>query len=236
MKYFFLFIYFISCHVFASSLSLELSNVSTQYNYFELPNSQSNRVDLPNSESLLGVRLTGFFTTKNNNKIYFLVAPFTARYNFESTKSFTFNDTIFSQGVDTKVSYKFNSYRIGYFWAHTFNNIELWYGGSLKIRDAFIKVSQSSTSDKFTNIGIVPLLGFGFEAHLWQSFALYHHTDALGSSQGSAYDSQLDLRFYLSASSVLSVGGRILGGGAENDTLENFAQFTYITAGYTHKF
>jgi hypothetical protein len=113
---------------------------------------------------------------------------------------------------------------LGYLWTWKTGGFKYWAGVVGKIRDANTEVIQGSTSDNFDNIGFVPLLSIGFDLYLTSRLSVFHHTDALGSSQGSAYDSQLELKLNLS-SYAASVGKRILGGGADNDTVYNFAQF-----------
>ena len=84
-------------------------------------------------------------------------------------------------------------------------------------------------------MGFVPLAAFGFELDLSQSISLCSHTDALTASQGSAYDSQLEIRYNLNNVS-LSLGKRIPGGGADNDNVYNFAQFDTYYSGITYLF
>lgn len=65
-------------------------------------------------------------------------------------------------------------------------------------------------------------------------WSLFTHLDALGASQGYAYDFQFELRYKTSLHYSLGIGYRSLGGGADNDTLKNFAQFdtTYFSLVY----
>ena len=94
-------------------------------------------------------------------------------------------------------------------------------------------MKQQGQKSSFDNVGFVPLLSFGFDLVIYESLNLYTHTDALGASQGSAYDSQIELRYKLN-STYISFGKRILGGGADNDNVYNFAQFDsyFLKVGY----
>jgi hypothetical protein len=221
---------------YANTLSIELSQVATTFNFVQIPNNDSNRITLPTDKKITGYRLSGTYDIGANNFLYFLIAPFEKVYQFQSNKNFEFNNTSFTTNTDTEFTYKFNSYRLGYFWSGQTQFIKYWYGFVGKIRDAKTRVTQGTLSDEFSNIGFVPLLGIGFELFLTENITIFHHTDALGASQGSAYDSQLDFRYAFSPKDQLGLGMRILGGGADNDTLKNFAQFEFVTLNYTRSF
>ncbi len=210
--------------VVASEISIDIGQTDTVFNRISIPSSQTNQLSLPEDESLTSFRLTGFMDTKNGNQIYFLIAPLEVQYQFKSDKSFKFNDTNFTNNTQTKFNYKFNSYRIGYLWTWKTDSLKYWIGAVAKIRDAKTEVIQGSQSDSFSNIGLVPLLSAGLNLKLYKELYLFTHTDALGSSRGSAYDSQVELKYQIQDYST-SLGKRILGGGADNDDVYNFAQF-----------
>lgn len=214
----------LTSYCYGSSLNLDIGQTTTNFNRFSIPKSITDRITTPTEETLNSYRLTGFFDLSSKNQLYVMLAPLEVNYEFVSPKNFTFNNTNFTQAVDTKVKYKFNSYRLGYLWTWSFSRYRYWLGAVGKIRDAEIEVKQASASDSYDNIGFVPLLSFGFEWALTANLQIFHHTDALGASQGSAYDSQIELKYKMSNSSI-SLGKRVLGGGADNDRVYNFAQF-----------
>lgn len=227
MKFFLLWL--ISFSALASSLSLDVGQTSTVFNRISIPKSQSDQLTLPTEDTITSYRITGFYDLENKNQIYFLYAPLEVEYSFTSNKNFTFHETNFYTGQNTTLRYKFNSYRLGYLWTWIEGSLKYWAGFVGKIRDADTEVTQGSTSDSFDNIGFVPLASFGFDWILGAGWSIYSHTDALGASQGSAYDSQIEIKYDLDSLSV-SLGKRILGGGADNDTVYNFAQFdTFYT-------
>lgn len=229
----FVLLFLINHYVWASSINLDIGQTSTVFNRFSIPQSDNDRIITPTDGSINSYRVTGYFDLGNKDQLYFMLAPLEVSYEFNAAKNFRFNDTNFSSGQNTDVNYKFNSYRVGYLWTWTYSSFRYWLGAVAKIRDANIEVTQGSSSDSFDNVGFVPLASFGFEWALSQNFAIFHHTDALGASQGSAYDSQLELKFK-SGSFSTSFGKRILGGGADNDTVYNFAQFDtyYLRLGF----
>jgi len=210
--------------VTASSLSLDIGQTKAVYNRFAIPNTDKDRISLPVEDTLTSYRLTGHIDLASGNQVYFLFAPLSTSYSFISNKNFEFDNQNFSTGIKTDVNYKFSSYRIGYLWKWKLSRVHFWTGAVAKIRDAEIEVIQGNTTQSFDNIGFVPLVALGGEWLLFDALSIYSHTDALGASQGSAYDSQIEGRLRIGNFS-LSIGKRFLGGGADNDNVYNFAQF-----------
>lgn len=244
MKSFFLciIVYLLSVvQVFASEdkgqINFEIGRSKSLDNNFSLPNQSANEINLPDGKYLNSYRIKGRFNLKNDKFLYFLYAPFETNYNFQSDKAFKFDNTNFSSDQNTKVYYKFNSYRVGYFKELSFkNNLKYWIGGVLKVRDAKIKVSQNGLSDSYSNIGIVPLLGLGMEYFINNNISLFSHIDAAGFGQGYAYDFNAEMRYHLNNKNSLGLGYRTFGGGVDNDELMNFARFETLYVNYSFKF
>jgi hypothetical protein len=212
-----------SFSICASSINFDYGETSTVFNRFAIENTSDNRVSLQTKDSLRSFRISGLYD-HGGNQIYFLYAPLETSYKFNPGNSFMFNKEDFSSGADTEVFYKFNSYRLGYLWKWRNQSLNYWVGAVVKVRDAEIKVTQGSKSSSFDNIGLVPLASIGLEYFLLSDVSLFSHTDALSASQGSAYDSQIEFRYKVDSVS-LAIGKRILGGGADNHRVYNFAQF-----------
>lgn len=235
MKFFNILLLFIKTNAFASSISLDVGQTQAIFNRFAIPNTAEDRISLPTDDVLTSYRVTSFVDLSSGNQLYFLLAPLETDYSFTSNSAFEFSDVLFNSNEETKIKYKFNSYRVGYLWKWKGSTFDFWTGLVGKIRDAKIEVTQGSSNSSFDNIGFVPLASLGFEWRLLSSLSLYSHTDALGASQGSAYDSQLDMKWKLGPF-VLSFGKRILGGGADNDNVYNFAQFDSTYTRFTYNY
>ena len=231
-NYIILFIYLI-CFSATAKIDYQLSYLSssTSYNYFSLPNNnEQNRFDIKDTTSVTNYRL---FIEKyfSDWSLTLLYAPLTINYSQLSDKNFSFNETNFSAGLDTTIKYKFNSYRLGYRKNFFAGKNRFYWGGLLKIRDAEICVSQQSVNNCYDNIGPVPLLNLGAEIYgdlFYSKFSI----DGLFSSRGSAYDANVETGIDFNNFS-LGIGFRILGGGADNDKLINFAQFQSWYLGIT---
>lgn len=229
-----IFLLLLSTYAFSHSISFDIGSSRTNFNRFAVPNNDTDKISLNSNETLTSFRLTGLYNLKSGNQIYFLLAPLTTNTNFVSSKNFDFDGVSYSSVLDTNVKYKFNSYRLGYLWKWNFTNFDLWAGVVGKVRDAKIEVSQTGKSNSYSNVGFVPLASFGLEWTFYKSLSLFTHTDALSAPQGSAYDSQLELK-YQRHNIGLSLGKRILGGGADNDKVYTFAQFDthYLKLSYS---
>ena len=219
-----LLLFLVSFKLYASSINLDIGQTADVFNRFAIPSSDANRISLDSDDTITSYRITGFHDIANDNQLYFLFAPLSTTYSFTSNKDFEFDGTSFANNTETEVYYKFNSYRLGYLWKWRNSSFDYWVGVVGKIRDAKIEVKQGSTKKEFSNIGFVPLAAFGAEWRILNALSIFTHTDALGAPQGSAYDSQIELK-YQHGSYGASFGKRILGGGADNDTVYNFAQF-----------
>ncbi len=232
MKYLILFIGFIPLSSFATSLTLELASVRSEYNYFQKPNTDANRLDLPD-RSLTGGRLYGRVTLNERWDVSFLYAPLETDYSLTPKSNFNFNGTNFNQNEATCVTYKFNSYRLGALRKYQSGSWRFVVGPVLKIRDARLAVRQDSAQSSFSNVGPVPLLGLGAEYVFSEHWSAMVYSDALAGGPGYAYDVNAEVRYKWNSSQI-GVGYRTLGGGADNDELKNFARFNSWLASYTY--
>lgn len=136
----------------------------------------------------------------------------------------------------TSATYRFDSYRAT--WRRTFSDSPDWVlkaGVTGKIRDAEITLQQGGTYATRSDVGFVPLLHFHALRHLGERSRLVFDADGLASSRGRAFD--VSLRYVRDFSHKVSgfAGVRVLDGGADNDSVYNFARFNYLTVGLSLK-
>ena len=142
-----------------------------------------------------------------------------------------FEGESFAAGATSAV-YRFDSYRAT--WRRTFHESPDWVlkaGVTGKIRDAEISLRQGATSATRTDLGFVPLLHFYAQRQLDPRSSLVFDADGLASRRGRAFD--LSLRYMHDFQRGLSgfAGIRMLDGGADNDSVYNFARLNYLTLG-----
>jgi hypothetical protein len=109
-------------------------------------------------------------------------------------------------------------------------------GLTAKIRDAAIRLGSSSQEAETTNVGFVPLISFKFSAQLLTNLRVILEGDALAAPQGRAEDVALVLEYFLSKPLAIKAGYRILEGGADVETVYNFALFHYFFLGTSWEF
>ena len=146
-----------------------------------------------------------------------------------------FEGQSFAAGT-TSARYRFDSYRAT--WRRTVYESPEWTvkaGVTGKIRDAEITLRQGTTSASRTDTGFVPLLHLHAQRQLGERSRLQFDGDGLASPRGRAFD--LSLRYVHDFQNGLSgfAGVRMLDGGADNDSVYNFARFHYLTVGLTLK-
>ncbi len=146
-----------------------------------------------------------------------------------------FEGQTFAAGA-TSGKYRFDSYRAT--WRRTVFESSEWTvkaGLTGKIRDAEITLRQSGTSASRADVGFVPLLHLHAQRQLGERARLQFDGDGLASPRGRAFD--LSLRYVHDFQPGISgfAGVRMLDGGADNDSVYNFARFHYLTIGVSLK-
>lgn len=185
--------------------------------------------DLVGSGPYPSIRFEGFYNIKGPHGLRLMLAPF--EYTETGTLPYDvfFVDKTFTAGVSTEAKYKFNSYRLTYRYRFFNNNHWQWYvGGTLKVRDAEIALTQGAQFANDTDVGVVPLLYLYGDYRLNNKWMFVFDMDGLASPQGRAFDLGLKLTYDISDQWYLGGSYRVLEGGADNDTVYNFAWFNYL--------
>jgi hypothetical protein len=168
-------------------------------------------------------------TWSERHEVRVLWAPLSATAKGRPDTTLSFQGQNFSAAQDTEAFYKFNSYRVTY--AYHFENSGPWHwalGFTAKIRDAEIRLTQGALSASKKNVGFVPLLNLQARRDFGSSTALVLDVDGMAAPQGRAIDAALMLQHtFLELGSAGSysilAGYRSIEGGADNDTVYNFA-------------
>lgn len=169
---------------------------------------------------------------------FVLYAPLLVESTGTSSESIYFKDKNFSAGTELTGTYKFNSYRFTY--AYSFvqkPRFLLAAGLTGKIRDAYIKVDDGSTSAKRTDLGFVPLIHLKLQWFATPQFSLLLEGDGLAAPQGRAEDFLLAAVYAPRPDMELRLGYRILEGGSDGGgSVYTFSMFHYAAAGIRWKF
>lgn len=161
---------------------------------------------------------------KGTFRLYY--APLSIHGQGSLAEASTFKDVTFAAGVPTDVLYEFHSYRFTYRkpWKTT-AGWQLELGGTMKVRDATISLSQPTVSAAKANIGWVPLVHIAGKRQLSPRSTMTFDLDALGGGPGRAIDLGVRANYLISNDYSAGIGVRTIEGGADSPRVFNFAWF-----------
>ena len=216
-------------------LDLETGLTSTRYNYARVPKATGTQI---NVAGLIGRGWQGYgrvalgYTDDHDGTWKLLYAPF--RQSGEGTLpgATQFGGQSFAAGA-VSAGYKFDSYRLTYRkpWRGGWS-----VGGTLKVRDAEIRLAQGGTVHAERNTGFVPLLHIYGQGPLGAGWNYEVEMDGLAGGPGRAIDLSLRAKRPLGNMTEGFVGFRVLEGGADVPRVRNFAWVSYVSAGVTIRF
>jgi hypothetical protein len=216
------------------TLDLESGLVFNGSNDVRVPGTTGTPISLTNdlevdSKPFYRARLTYYFNDRH------LISAFAAPLRLEATGQLDvpvlFEDTEFPANTPLEALYRFDSYRLTYRYRFLGReNLEGWFGFTAKIRDAEIRLEGGGLQDETLNTGFVPLLSFRFAWRMSDPFRLILDGDALAAPQGRAEDVTLALVYRICPSISLRTGYRVLEGGADVESVYNFALLHFVYA------
>jgi len=222
-------------------LELETGAVWQSRNDVQVPNtnegSRFSLVDLAGNGPWPSLRLYFTWNINDRHSLRSLLAPlsYTETGSFNTPVDFVGETYMPGEPVDG--TYKFNSWRLGY--RYRFLNREdlsLLVGFTAKLRDAKIELSQGGTSSKDTDLGFVPLLYLGANWEFAECWRLIFDFEGLAGGPGRAFDIALKLQYDIDERWGLNAGYRTLEGGADVESVYNFAWLHYAVIAGTFKF
>ncbi|MEM8766015.1 MAG: hypothetical protein AAGE43_01120 [Pseudomonadota bacterium] len=212
------------------SAELELGPTWQSRNDIQIPNdSEGDRFslkDIAGSGPWAGARINLSWDVAGRHGMRAVLAPFGYEESGLLDQNVRFAGEDFQGGDAVDVDYRFNSWRLGYrYRALDRNNWRLWVGGTLKVRDAKIELTQEGRNAKDTDLGVVPLLYFAGEYRFNDRWHFAFDFDGLAGGPGRAVDLSLKLGYRLNENWRLNAGYRTLEGGADTDDIYAFAWF-----------
>jgi len=177
------------------------------------------------------------FTVNERHTISFLFAPLA--FNSTGTLDFPvhFEETLFPQGTRVDALYQFNSYRATYRYNFVRTDKTVFgLGGTVKVRDAVIRLRGDGMSAANTDVGVVPLINVYLKRHFTENTGFTIEADALAAPAGRAEDVLIAFFARIHPRVTLKAGYRFLEGGADVDDVYNFSWIHYATAGLIFTF
>jgi len=220
------------------NLNIETGPVFSSYNSVQVPQPEGTRFSLTDDLDVKGklyYRLRLTYDIGKLHQISVLYAPLTLKAEGIAEADLRFQDSIFSSGEKLSGSYTFNSYRLTYRYKLVRKpKLDLWIGFTAKIRDAEISIESETKRDNTENVGFVPLLNLIIHWKWSDKTGLIFEADALASpgGEGRAEDVALGIYVRLSPKSRIKAGYRFVEGGADVESVYNFAFLHYFFIGY----
>ncbi|MBN1997528.1 hypothetical protein JW935_08255 [candidate division KSB1 bacterium] len=216
-------------------LNIETGLISSGYNDVRIPGDGGTLFSL--SEELEAdpgffYRIQVFYHFNNRHHLGALYAPLAFNSTGKLNRDLVFEGQTFRADTPLEATYKFNSYRLIY--RYDFlrkEKIEIGAGFTAKIRDAKIAVKGDGLESEKANVGFVPILHFRLLYKFTKKFAFLLEGDALAAPQGRAEDVLSAFIFKASDKIDLKAGYRFVEGGADNETVYNFAFINYASIG-----
>jgi len=142
-----------------------------------------------------------------------------------------FAGEMFQVGTPVEATYQFNSWRLSYRYRFLERqDLDLWVGFTGKLRDAKVALRQENTYSEDTDLGFVPLLHLAADWRVSEDGRLLFDFDGLAGGPGRAFDSSVKFGYDLGDRWRFTVGYRTLEGGADVDSVYNFAWLHYGVA------
>ena len=157
-----------------------------------------------------------------------LLAPLSFTETGALAEPVNFAGETYEAGAPVDGTYKFNSWRLGYrYRLRDSETLGLFIGFTAKIRDAKIELRQGGTTSKKTDIGFVPLLHLAADWQFTPQWRIVFDFDGLAGGPGRAFDVALKLQRDLSNRWSVGGGYRTIEGGADVESVYNFAWLHY---------
>ncbi len=212
------------------NLRLSIGNSWQTKNDIQIPNtdlgSRFSLKDEVGTGPVDAARLEVRYMLNKKHGVRVMLAPlsYTETVNFDET--ILFAGESFAPNQSTDATYKFNSWRLGYFYTLKNNDVlNVRAGATLKIRDAEIRLEQGDTVSFDDDIGVVPLLYLAASYRLSNRWTVSGDFDGLAGGPGRAIDVGIGLDYLIAKRWQIGAEARVLEGGADIESVYNFAQF-----------
>jgi len=222
-------------------IDLEAGPVWQSRNNVQIPNtdegSRFSLVDLAGKGPWPAARLYITWNINNRHSFRGLLAPlsYTETGSFKSPVDFA--GKTYAPGALVDATYKFNSWRLGYrYRLLDRERLKLSVGFTAKIRDAKIELKQGNITSRKTDVGFVPLLYVGNDWRFARKWHLLFDFEGLAGGPGRAFDIALKPYYAISDHWGLSAGYRTIEGGADVESVYNFAWLHYAVFSLTFGF
>jgi len=201
-------------------------------NDVQIPNDETatrfSLADLGDGGATPAGRLTATWNVAPRHAVFAVAAPLTIEESGIPAVPIAFAGETFPAGQPVDATYRFNSWRAGYrYRVMEGSRASAWIGLTAKIRDAKVELRGGARTARDTDVGFVPLLRVDGDLRLTEATWLRLEADGLAGGPGRAIDASLRVGHALTDDLAVTVGYRTLEGGADVDSVYNFAWLHY---------
>ncbi|MDI6402880.1 hypothetical protein QLX67_12810, partial [Balneolaceae bacterium ANBcel3] len=180
-------------------------------------------------------RLSIIWNVSERHSLRGLLAPLSYTETGVFANEVDFAGKTYLPGTPLDATYKFNSWRLGYrYRLLNRESLRLSVGFTAKIRDAKIELSQENTTSKDTDLGFVPLLALGCDWQFARDWHVLFDAEGLAGGPGRAFDIALKVYYAINEDWGIGAGYRTLEGGADVESVYNFAWLHYAVLSATY--
>jgi hypothetical protein len=172
------------------------------------------------------------YTFGERHTLMALAAPLRLEATGQVPRAVKFRGVTFAAGIPLTGRYRFDSYRLTY--RYNFKPVgrfDFGLGFTAKIRAAAISLEGDGVKTEETNLGFVPIVNFKIDWRAAPAWTALLEGDALAGPQGRAEDVFAGVVYSVSDAAAFKGGYRILEGGADVESVYNFALVNYVAAG-----
>jgi len=180
-------------------------------------------------------RLYATYTFNPRHALRLTIAPFQVSGTGTLNRDVFFDGSTFRQGVRTKATYRFDTYRLTYRWMFSRGKAwDLGVGAAALVRDAEISLRQGALRESDDDVGVVPLLHFYGAYRANERTAIVLDLEGAAAPQGRAIDASVKSTYTWPSGWNASFGYRTVEGGADNDSVYTFAWLHHalVSVGY----
>jgi hypothetical protein len=222
-------------------VEVEAGPVWQSRNEVQIPNDESatrfSLVDLVGSGPKPVGRVYLTWNVGERHGLRVLLAPLSIKETGISAEPIDFAGQTYQAGTPVSGMYKFNSWRLSYrYRLKRSERLGLFLGFTAKIRDAKVELSQAGTSSRKTDVGFVPLLNFGADWRFTDRWRFLFDFDGLAGGPGRAFDVALKLAYDIGDHWAIAGGYRTVEGGADVESVYNFAWLHYTVLSVSWRF
>jgi hypothetical protein len=222
-------------------LELEGGAVWQSRNDVQIPNDETGTrfslVDVVGSGPSPTGRLYLTWNINERHGLRALLAPLSISDTGDIADPVNFAGASYVPGTPVDATYQFNSWRLSYRYRFLERErLKLWVGFSAKIRDAKIELEQGAVTSKDTDVGFVPLLHLAADWNFASDWLARFDFDGLAGGPGRAFDVALKLGRDFGPDWGVLAGYRTIEGGADVDSVYNFAWLHYAVLSCVYRF